>query len=172
VALKAALSYNHVYEGRNNLFGEVISEEDEDEDDEAPSHAFMWSEAVAAFQVDDAPAANHVANGDAFNHLTRPAGGLAKRSKSESDLGKVFDAGVRFQNPALPASARRIEASSKKKRKAGPVGNGTGVLGSVGQLLHQFRRQKSWHKFKPVSASVPAPALSDRPPEGDVTTFV
>jgi len=54
---KQVATYDHIYEGRNNLFGEVISEEDEDQeeddDDEVPSKAFMWSEAVAAFEVDE-----------------------------------------------------------------------------------------------------------------------
>jgi hypothetical protein len=54
--------YNHIYEGRKNLFAEVISEEDEDLDESGPDDndnqdqdfkAFMWSEAPAAFEVEE-----------------------------------------------------------------------------------------------------------------------
>ncbi len=170
---KQIATYDHIYEGRNNLFGEVISEEDEDqeEDDEIPSKAFMWSEAVAAFEVDedvvveDGSGAKQLRN---FAHLKPPAGIVAKRSRSESDLGRFFEGNLQtpsFVLQRLPASARPIETKSKQKKQlaktsssSGHVDNGVDrsrLLGSVGLLLAQFKRQKTWHKFKTVHAAVP-----------------
>ena len=177
------LNYNNIYEGRSNLFGEVISEEDEDipddDDDEIPSKAFMWSEAVAAFDVDEEVEEDEVGAKTLkhFPHLkTREP--LVKRSRSESDLGKIFEGDLRtpsFAAQRMPASARAIETKSKAK-KTESLESRTKLLGSVGHLLAQFRRQKTWHKFKTVHASAPQPSPNESEQQQDarqdVTTFV
>lgn len=170
--------YNHIYEGRSNLFGEVISEEDEDEqEEENPSRAFMWSEAVVPSNnrnevFDD----NHEGKGS--NHVLSPSG-LPKRSKSESDLGKIIVGGLQNFDSAevrrLPASARKFEA--KWKRKKVNSNGRSRVLGSVGQLLSTFRNQKSRRQnLKQVQATAATPTQNDvndlLRENDDVTTFV
>jgi hypothetical protein len=174
------LNYNNIYEVRSNLFGEVISEEDEDQPeddvDEIPSKAFMWSEAVAEFEVDvdeEEEEANGTKVAKHFAHLkTRPP--LAKRSRSESDLGRIFEGDLQtpsFAVQRMPASARAVESKSKAK-KTESLENRTKLLGSVGHLLAQFRRQKTWHKFKTVHASASKLESDQQEARQDVTTFV
>ncbi len=141
-----------------------------------------------------------------FAHL-KPSAIVAKRSRSESDLGRFLEGDLQtpsFVLQRLPASARPIETKSKQKKQlanssssGGHVDNGVDrnrLLGSVGHLLAQFKRQKTWHKFKTVhAAAVPTTTTttaattatatgqetndSDRSTSkttvtGDVTTFV
>ena len=177
IAPNTGPGYNHIYEGRSNLFGEVISEEDEDEqEDENPSRAFMWSEAVV-------PGDNHNDDFDdnregmGSKHLLSPSA-LPKRSKSESDLGKILVRDLqnfgRAEVRRLPASARKLETKSKRK-KVNSNGRSR-VLGSVGQLLATFRSQKSRRQnSKPVltaAASTPSDVNDLRREHDDVTTFV
>ena len=156
---------------------------------------------MAAFEVDDevvgdASGAKQLRN---FAHL-KPSATVAKRSRSESDLGRFFDGDLQtpsFVLQRLPASARPVETKSKQKKQlanssssSGHVDNGvdrTRLLGSVSHLLAQFKRQKTWHKFKPVHApAVPTTTTTAAGQEtsdsetttskttvtGDVTTFV
>jgi hypothetical protein len=78
---------------------------------------------------------------------------VTKRSHSESDLGKYFEGDLKtpgFLIQKLPASAREIKTDKKLSTASGSHidQNRTKLLGSVGHLLAQFRRQKTWHKFK------------------------
>ena len=141
-------NYHHVYEGRSNLFDEVISEEDEDQrDEDSPSRAFMWSEAVAPIEED-------INRSAGLSILQTSKMNLTKRSRSESDLAKILEKDFGNSGRVLlqrlpPASARKIESSAGGKLQKNNLEsksfdqNRTKVLGSVGHLLATFRRQET-----------------------------
>lgn len=136
----------------------------------------MWSEAIV-------PEDNRNGNHDSYeskssNHLLSPSP-MPKRSKSESDLGKIIGGDLQnFRHTdvrRLPASARKFEA--KWRRKKVNSNSRSRVLGSVSHLLSTFRNQKSRRQnLKPVQATAVVSTSNDvndlRRECGDITTFV